>query len=192
MEADFNDRYIHQDTPINTAILNRDNKLLLRLLHEGIYDINTANNHGNTALHIAIMHDNQEAFRLLLYHGASLGRLNNEGHNALATALITQNVPIVIFLVDYLVGTSISTDQDNFSYTVNAYEALHRCNEPMMALWHEFLENIRYNPLTTNDPNVSSSSTVISHSNDSTYDEEVRDTSFSGVMFHNYDHHSHI
>ncbi len=100
--SDLNTPYIHADTPLNNAVLHRDNLELLRVLAEEPKVVNIVNNHGNTALHLAAMHDNLEALTSLIIYGANPDLENHDRYTALDIAISHSNVAIMSFLINYI------------------------------------------------------------------------------------------
>ncbi len=70
----------------------------LRLLVKSGWETKQADEHGQTALHIAALYANQEIVRLLLEFGASVDRLDNMGHTALHHGVCSGDIAVVKLL----------------------------------------------------------------------------------------------
>ncbi|NWR50329.1 RN5A ribonuclease, partial [Regulus satrapa] len=117
------------NSELNTAVKNRDQEAVLKLLEQGA-DVNSKAASGWTPLHMAVQASEQELVRLLLDRGASLHARKDNGGTAFTEAGIAGNVEILQLLLER--GSDIN-EQD-----INGFTAF------MEAAWYGREEALRF------------------------------------------------
>lgn len=86
-----------EDYLLHKAVFSNDIRKLSALIRNK--DVSTRDNHGNTALHLAVMLGRKECVQLLLAHGAPVKVKNNKGWSPLAEAVSYGDRPTISSLV---------------------------------------------------------------------------------------------
>lgn len=95
--ADINQPNIHRGTCLMNAV--RCQELVQFLIDKGA-EINSQDRYGYTALHGAIMEEQEEVVKLLVKHGADIMKESKHGDDCIATACLKGQTEIVDYLLD--------------------------------------------------------------------------------------------
>lgn len=108
MGVEVNKKNKRGKTPLHNAVMggNRDNVLTLMYYRS---DVNTKDEDGNTALHLA--KNNAEIVKILIENGAEANSKNNEGNTPLHVAAANNTYDIVNILIDN--GANINLKNKN-------------------------------------------------------------------------------
>ena len=83
-----------QEVRMRYAAQNSDIAEVNRLLDDGV-DVNSFDDDGNTALHLATLNGNIEIVKALLLSGANLNAANNDGNTVLDLAFTGKNIEVI-------------------------------------------------------------------------------------------------
>jgi ankyrin repeat protein len=87
--------YANNDNSIVNDFLNEDYEKIKKMIIQGFKDIDTKNQFGHTALHIACLKEDIERIKLLIECGAGLNIKDDRGNTPLFLAIKKANVEIV-------------------------------------------------------------------------------------------------
>jgi len=87
--------------PLMVAIIEKNEKLVEKLLKENEnWDLNVENSDGNTALHLAVIVENENILKILLQYPLKFNKRNKDNDNALTLAMNSKNENILNILLE--------------------------------------------------------------------------------------------
>lgn len=110
---------------LKTILLKGDLAVLKTALKN--YNINECDKFGNTALHLAVMEQQYEAFSYLIEKGADVNAQNTHGNSVLSVAVFNykKNPPLYNKMIEILLKHNANPHLTN-QYNVSAHSLAHR------------------------------------------------------------------
>lgn len=97
------------------AARNHDLEIIKKFLANGI-DINTQDENGNTALHVATKHRNLDVIKFLLVNNVNINSQNNEGDTPLHVATKHWELELINFLITNGANINIKNNEGNSAW----------------------------------------------------------------------------
>lgn len=111
MKTTFQEKEL-PDSILFQAVVRDDTNVIESVLNKGM-DINIANIHGQTAIHIAVYQDKINVLKYLLNRGADINIQDNKGQTVIHIASLLRRVEIIKILLEHKIDINTKDKQGN-------------------------------------------------------------------------------
>ena len=101
----------NQETFLSYAFKKNNKKIINLILSSPLLNLNYVDKNDNTYLHLAVIHQNIEAIRLLIKKGISINSVNKDGNTALHLAYYFNYNDIIKCLIDFNADENIKNNK---------------------------------------------------------------------------------